>query len=345
MHTKNPKKFIYYPFIHKTLFQLNPKHTHKFTFQQLHHITKTPFKTLIQQKIPTKPINYINLTFKNPLNLTTNLNKNKKYINTLNTIKFKSIKINTITPHPQPNNNKPHLFHLINTKNLINHINFNNLNINNLIKNIKKTHYNNILNININKNKNTPIKQNKNNYLIYIKKIYTYTKYITINISSPNTPKLHTLQYNKTLNNLLTTIKNKQNNLQTIHHKYIPITIKITPNLSKKKLIQITNNLIHHNINNIITTNTTLNHSLIQKIKNYNQTNNLNNHPLQLKNTKIIHHLSLKLNNHLPIININNINSIITTHKKITTNTSLIQIYSNFIFKNPPLIKKIITHI
>lgn len=224
-------------------------------------------------------------------------------------------------------------------------MNFNNLNINNLIKNIKKTHYNNILNININKNKNTPIKQNKNNYLIYIKKIYTYTKYITINISSPNTPKLHTLQYNKTLNNLLTTIKNKQNNLQTIHHKYIPITIKIAPNLSKKKLIQITNNLIHHNINNIITTNTTLNHSLIQKIKNYNQTNNLNNHPLQLKSTKIIHHLSLKLNNHLPIININNINSIITTHKKITTNTSLIQIYSNFIFKNPPLIKKIITHI
>ncbi|MGS3508944.1 quinone-dependent dihydroorotate dehydrogenase [Escherichia coli] len=336
---------MYYPFVRKALFQLDPERAHEFTFQQLRRITGTPFEALVRQKVPAKPVNCMGLTFKNPLGLATGLDKDGECIDALGAMGFGSIEIGTVTPRPQPGNDKPRLFRLVDAEGLINRMGFNNLGVDNLIENVKKAHYDGVLGINIGKNKDTPVEQGKDDYLICMDKIYPYAGYIAINISSPNTPGLRTLQYGEALDDLLIAIKNKQNDLQKIHQKYVPIAVKIAPDLSEEELIQVADSLVRHNIDGVIATNTTLDRSLVQGMKNCDQTGGLSGRPLQLKSTEIIRRLSQELNGRLPIIGVGGIDSVIAAREKIAAGATLVQIYSGFIFKGPPLIKEIVSNI
>ncbi|HGD8054307.1 TPA: quinone-dependent dihydroorotate dehydrogenase [Escherichia coli] len=336
---------MYYPFVRKALFQLDPERAHEFTFQQLRRITGTPFEALVRQKVPAKPVNCMGLTFKNPLGLAAGLDKDGECIDALGAMGFGSIEIGTVTPRPQPGNDKPRLFRLVDAEGLINRMGFNNLGVDNLIENVKKAHYDGVLGINIGKNKDTPVEQGKDDYLICMDKIYPYAGYIAINISSPNTPGLRTLQYGEALDDLLIAIKNKQNDLQKIHQKYVPIAVKIAPDLSEEELIQVADSLVRHNIDGVIATNTTLDRSLVQGMKNCDQTGGLSGRPLQLKSTEIIRRLSQELNGRLPIIGVGGIDSVIAAGEKIAAGATLVQIYSGFIFKGPPLIKEIVSNI
>ncbi|HDW0806712.1 TPA: quinone-dependent dihydroorotate dehydrogenase [Escherichia coli] len=336
---------MYYPFVRKALFQLDPERAHEFTFQQLRRITGTPFEVLVRQKVPAKPVNCMGLTFKNPLGLAAGLDKDGECIDALGAMGFGSIEIGTVTPRPQPGNDKPRLFRLVDAEGLINRMGFNNLGVDNLIENVKKAHYDGVLGINIGKNKDTPVEQGKDDYLICMDKIYPYAGYIAINISSPNTPGLRTLQYGEALDDLLIAIKNKQNDLQKIHQKYVPIAVKIAPDLSEEELIQVADSLVRHNIDGVIATNTTLDRSLVQGMKNCDQTGGLSGRPLQLKSTEIIRRLSQELNGRLPIIGVGGIDSVIAAREKIAAGATLVQIYSGFIFKGPPLIKEIVSNI
>ncbi|EFL9438461.1 quinone-dependent dihydroorotate dehydrogenase [Escherichia coli] len=336
---------MYYPFVRKALFQLDPERAHEFTFQQLRRITGTPFEALVRQKVPAKPVNCMGLTFKNPLGLAAGLDKDGECIDALGAMEFGSIEIGTVTPRPQPGNDKPRLFRLVDAEGLINRMGFNNLGVDNLIENVKKAHYDGVLGINIGKNKDTPVEQGKDDYLICMDKIYPYAGYIAINISSPNTPGLRTLQYGEALDDLLIAIKNKQNDLQKIHQKYVPIAVKIAPDLSEEELIQVADSLVRHNIDGVIATNTTLDRSLVQGMKNCDQTGGLSGRPLQLKSTEIIRRLSQELNGRLPIIGVGGIDSVIAAREKIAAGATLVQIYSGFIFKGPPLIKEIVSNI
>ncbi|EOK9633728.1 quinone-dependent dihydroorotate dehydrogenase [Escherichia coli] len=336
---------MYYPFVRKALFQLDPERAHEFTFQQLRRITGTPFEALVRQKVPAKPVNCMGLTFKNPLGLAAGLDKDGECIDALGAMGFGSIEIGTVTPRPQPGNDKPRLFRLVDAEGLINRMGFNNLGVDNLIENVKKAHYDGVLGINIGKNKYTPVEQGKDDYLICMDKIYPYAGYIAINISSPNTPGLRTLQYGEALDDLLIAIKNKQNDLQKIHQKYVPIAVKIAPDLSEEELIQVADSLVRHNIDGVIATNTTLDRSLVQGMKNCDQTGGLSGRPLQLKSTEIIRRLSQELNGRLPIIGVGGIDSVIAAREKIAAGATLVQIYSGFIFKGPPLIKEIVSNI
>lgn len=336
---------MYYPFVRKALFQLDPERAHEFTFQQLRRITGTPFEALVRQKVPAKPVNCMGLTFKNPLGLAAGLDKDGECIDALGAMGFGSIEIGTVTPRPQPGNDKPRLFRLVDAEGLINRMGFNNLGVDNLIENVKKAHYDGVLGINIGKNKDTPVEQGKDDYLICMDKIYPCAGYIAINISSPNTPGLRTLQYGEALDDLLIAIKNKQNDLQKIHQKYVPIAVKIAPDLSEEELIQVADSLVRHNIDGVIATNTTLDRSLVQGMKNCDQTGGLSGRPLQLKSTEIIRRLSQELNGRLPIIGVGGIDSVIAAREKIAAGATLVQIYSGFIFKGPPLIKEIVSNI
>ncbi|EHN3577069.1 quinone-dependent dihydroorotate dehydrogenase [Escherichia coli] len=336
---------MYYPFVRKALFQLDPERAHEFTFQQLRRITGTPFEALVRQKVPAKPVNCMGLTFKNPLGLAAGLDKDGECIDALGAMGFGSIEIGTVTPRPQPGNDKPRLFRLVDAEGLINRMGFNNLGVDNLIENVKKAHYDGVLGINIGKNKDTPVEQGKDDYLICMDKIYPYAGYIAINISSPNTPGLRTLQYGEALDDLLIAIKNKQNDLQKIHQKYVPIAVKIAPDISEEELIQVADSLVRHNIDGVIATNTTLDRSLVQGMKNCDQTGGLSGRPLQLKSTEIIRRLSQELNGRLPIIGVGGIDSVIAAREKIAAGATLVQIYSGFIFKGPPLIKEIVSNI
>ncbi|NIY47096.1 quinone-dependent dihydroorotate dehydrogenase [Cedecea colo] len=336
---------MYYPFVRKALFQLDPERAHEVTFQQLRRVTGTPLEWLVRQNVPSKPVSCMGLNFKNPLGLAAGLDKNGECIDALGAMGFGAIEIGTVTPRPQPGNDKPRLFRLVEAEGLINRMGFNNLGVDNLVENVKKAHFDGVLGINIGKNKDTPVEQGKDDYLICMDKIYPYAGYIAINISSPNTPGLRSLQYGEALDDLLIALKNKQQALQELHHKYVPIAVKIAPDLSVEELVQVADSLVRHNIDGVIATNTTLDRSLVQGMKYCNETGGLSGRPVQLKSTEIIRRLAQELNGRLPIIGVGGIDSVIAAREKLAAGATLIQIYSGFIFKGPPLIKDIVTHL
>jgi dihydroorotate dehydrogenase len=334
---------MYYPFVRKALFKLDPERAHEVTFQQLRRVSGTPLEWLVRQNVPSKPVTCMGLTFKNPLGLAAGLDKNGECIDALGAMGFGSIEIGTVTPRPQSGNDKPRIFRLVEAEGLINRMGFNNHGVDNLVENVKKSHFDGVLGINIGKNKDTPVEQGKDDYLICMDKIYPYAGYIAINISSPNTPGLRTLQYGDALDDLLSAIKNKQQALQELHHKYVPVAVKIAPDLSEEELIQVADSLVRHNIDGVIATNTTLDRSLVQGMKYCDEMGGLSGRPVQLKSTEIIRRLSQELNGRLPIIGVGGIDSVIAAREKMAAGASLVQIYSGFIFKGPPLIKEIIS--
>lgn len=336
---------MYYPLIRKVLFQLDPERAHEVTFRQLRRISGTPFEFFIRQSLPTKPVSCMGLSFKNPLGLAAGLDKDGECIDALGAMGFGFIEVGTVTPRPQPGNDKPRLFRVIEAEGLINRMGFNNHGVDNLVENVKKSHFDGILGINIGKNKDTPVEQAKEDYLICMDKVYSHAGYIAVNISSPNTPGLRSLQYGEALDDLLDAIKNKQAQLHERHQKYVPVAVKISPDLAEEELVQIADSLVRHNIDGVIATNTTLEQKLIHGLNYSGQMGGLSGRPLQLRSTEVIRRLSQELQNRLPIIGVGGIDSLIAAREKIEAGATLVQIYSGFIFHGPRLIKDIVTHI
>ncbi|MBP1128972.1 MULTISPECIES: quinone-dependent dihydroorotate dehydrogenase [Serratia] len=336
---------MYYPLIRKALFQLDPERAHELTFQQLRRVTGTPLEFLIRQAVPTKPVSCMGLSFKNPLGLAAGLDKDGECIDAFGAMGFGFVEVGTVTPRPQSGNDKPRLFRVVEAEGLINRMGFNNQGVDNLVENVKKSHFGGILGINIGKNKDTPVEQGKDDYLICMDKVYPYAGYIAINISSPNTPGLRSLQYGDALDDLLAAIKNKQQELHARHHKYVPVAVKIAPDLSEEELIQIADSLVRHNIDGVIATNTTLDRKLIQGLNYCEQMGGLSGRPLQASSTDVIRRLSHELQGRLPIIGVGGIDSLMAAREKMAAGASLVQIYSGFIFKGPRLIKDIVNYI
>ncbi|AWK14516.1 quinone-dependent dihydroorotate dehydrogenase [Candidatus Fukatsuia symbiotica] len=336
---------MYYSLVRKILFQLDAERVHELTLRGLQRMTGTPLAFLLRQSVPTKAVNCMGLSFKNPLGLAAGLDKNGECINILAAMGFGFIEIGTVTPRAQPGNDKPRLFRVSTAEGIINRMGFNNKGVDNLINNVKKAHFSGILGINIGKNKDTPVEQGKDDYLICMDKIYPYAGYIAINISSPNTPELRSLQYGDALDDLLAAIKNKQTELHQQYGKYVPIAVKIAPDLTEEELIQIADTLIRHKIDGVIATNTTLDRSLIQGLPYCEQSGGLSGRPLQLSSTTIIRRLSQELQGRLPIIGVGGIDSLIAAREKIAAGATLIQIYSGLIFHGPKLIKHILADI
>lgn len=336
---------MYYPIIRKALFQLDPEHAHELTFRQLRRVTGTPLEFFVRQSVPVKPVSCMGLSFKNPLGLAAGLDKNGECIDAFGIMGFGHVEVGTVTPRPQLGNDKPRLFRIIEADGLINRMGFNNLGVDNLVENVKKSHFGGIIGINIGKNKDTPVEQGKDDYLICMDKVYPYAGYIAINISSPNTPGLRSLQYGEALDDLLIAIKNKQYELQARHHRYVPVAVKIAPDLSEEELIQIADSLVRHNIDGVIATNTTLDRKLIQGLNHCEQSGGLSGRPLQLRSTEVIRRLSTELQGHLPIIGVGGIDSLTAAREKMGAGASLVQVYSGFIFHGPSLIKDIVNHI
>lgn len=336
---------MYYPFVRKALFQLDAERAHELTLQQLQRVTGTPLMHLVRQSLPFKPVNCMGLTFKNPLGLAAGLDKNGECIDAFGAMGFGFIEIGTVTPRAQLGNDKPRMFRVLEAEGIINRMGFNNLGVDNLIENVKKSHFDGVLGINIGKNKDTPVETGKEDYLTCMDKIYAYAGYIAINISSPNTPGLRTLQYGEALDDLLSAVKQKQKDLEALHHKYVPVAVKIAPDLTEEELVQVANSLVRHNIDGVIATNTTLDRSLVSGLKYAEEAGGLSGRPVQLRSTEIIRSLSKELQGRLPVIGVGGIDSLVSAREKIAAGASLVQIYSGFIYKGPPLIKEIVTHL
>lgn len=336
---------MFYPLVRKALFKLDAERAHELTFQQLRFISGTPLEMMIRQQVASRPVKCMGLTFKNGLGLAAGLDKNGECINAFAAMGFGFIEVGTVTPRPQAGNDKPRMFRLPEAEGIINRMGFNNLGVDHLVENVKKARFDGILGINIGKNKDTAVENGKDDYLICMEKVYAHAGYIAINISSPNTPGLRTLQYGEALDELLAAIKAKQGELEKRHLKYVPVAVKIAPDLSEEELVQIADSLVRHGIDGVIATNTTLDRSLVSGLKFSEETGGLSGRPVQSRSTEVIRRLAVELNGRLPIIGVGGIDSLTAAREKIAAGATLVQIYSGFIYKGPPLIKEIVNHL
>jgi len=297
--------------------------------------------TFVQKKTYCKPRIIFGITFNNPIGLAAGLDKNAEYIDCLSKLGFGFIEVGTVTPRPQPGNPKPRSFRLTEEKGIINRFGFNNDGIDKVINNIKKSSFKGILGINIGKNFDTPIDKAVDDYLLCFRKSYLFASYIVLNVSSPNTKNLRTLQSGENLNALLKTIKDEQKKLTKKYRKYVPFLLKISPDNSEFQLRIICKLLVKYKIDGIIATNTTISRSDVNKSPFRDELGGLSGLPLRSSSLKTLKLLKKILKGKIPIIGVGGVMSAIDGKEKMENGADLIQIYSGLIFKGHKLIHEL----
>jgi dihydroorotate dehydrogenase len=334
-----------YPLIQKLLFTQDAEWSHDFTINWLKRTQNSLLDCVYKQNLVDKPVQVLGLTFKNPVGLAAGLDKNGECIDAFAAMGFGFIEIGTVTPKPQPGNDKPRMFRLPAGQAIINRMGFNNKGVDNLIENVKRAKYTGILGINIGKNKDTPEDQALQDYLICLRKVYNHASYITVNISSPNTPGLRNLQHGQALDELLLGLKTEQKLLETQYSKYVPILVKIAPDLSDQEIVDMSNSLINAKIDGVIATNTTLDRTEVLGQQNAQEMGGLSGAVLTAKSQAVTEKICNVIAGRIPVIGVGGIHSATSAKERISAGSSLIQLYSSLIYKGPKVIKEIVDSI
>jgi dihydroorotate dehydrogenase len=334
---------MFYPIAQKLMFACDAEWSHNFALGSLKHLAHTPAAGLWRQTLPLKPVTVAGIHFDNPLGLAAGLDKNAECIDAFGQMGFGFIEVGTVTPKPQLGNDKPRIFRLPQSQAIINRMGFNNKGVDYLVENVKKASYKGVLGINIGKNKDTPNEQGKDDYVHCMRKVYTHASYITVNISSPNTPGLRDLQFGDALYDLLQSVKNEQLDLQAQHDKYVPVFVKIAPDMDLVAVNQVAETLLRSKMDGFIATNTTLDRSLVQGQRYADEAGGLSGLPVRDKSTEVLRQLRAAVGAAMPIIGVGGISDAQSAQDKLNAGANLLQVYTGFIYKGPQLLKQIVT--
>lgn len=318
------------------LFSLAPERAHELTLSLLKSSHKMG---LMRQKTVAKPVTCMGIEFPNPVGLAAGLDKNGAYIDALAGLGFGFIEIGTITPRPQAGNPHPRLFRIPQAKAIINRMGFNNDGVDQLIENVKAAKFKGILGINIGKNADTPVENAVDDYLICLEKVYNYASYITVNISSPNTKNLRSLQSGDALTELLQTLKQRQLELAEEHQHYVPLVLKVAPDLDPEDIQFIAKQLLQFKIDGLIVTNTTLSREGVENLPHGDEAGGLSGAPVFEKSTACLAAFSAALKDEIPLIGVGGILSGEQAVAKKNAGASLVQVYSGLIYAGPELVQ------
>ncbi|MBP2546595.1 quinone-dependent dihydroorotate dehydrogenase [Acinetobacter guillouiae] len=318
------------------LFSLAPERAHELTLSMLKSAHKMG---AIRQTVAAKPVTCMGIEFPNPVGLAAGLDKNGSYIDALAGLGFGFIEIGTITPKPQEGNPKPRLFRIPQAKAIINRMGFNNDGVDQLVENVKAAKFKGILGINIGKNATTPVEDAVSDYLVCLEKVYNYASYITVNISSPNTKNLRSLQSGHALTELLETLKKRQLELAEELQHYVPLVLKVAPDLEVSDIEFIASQLLQFKIDGLIVTNTTLSREGVEGLPFGDEAGGLSGAPVFEKSTACLAAFSKILQGKIPLIGVGGILSGEQAVAKQQAGASLVQIYSGMIYTGPTLIK------
>ena len=323
------------------VFMLDPEIAHGLTLASL-DVAHTLGLLKLRAPAANKPVRVMGLDFPNAVGLAAGLDKNGAHINALAALGFGFIEIGTVTPRPQPGNPKPRLFRLPQAAAIINRMGFNNLGVDHLVRKVTAAGFGGVLGINIGKNKDTPNERAVDDYLACLDKVYAHASYVTVNISSPNTHNLRELQKDDALDALLSAIKLRQATLAEQHGKYIPIALKIAPDLDEAQIAAIAALLMVHRMDAVIATNTTLARDAVQGLPHANEAGGLSGLPVRAASTRVIRSLAHHLKGEVPIIGVGGINSGADALEKIAAGAQLVQLYSGLVYQGPTLIRECI---
>lgn len=329
-----------YQHIRDVLFRFDAETSHELSLDLLGAAERLRLLGLFAPKVASNPVQVMGLTFDNPVGLAAGLDKNGDYFNALGALGFGFVEIGTITPRPQPGNPQPRLFRIPEAQAIINRMGFNNKGVDHLVAQVKKRRYKGILGINIGKNAVTPVENAVDDYLICLRKVYDYADYITVNISSPNTPGLRNLQFGDSLSQLLAPLKQEQTRLHQATGRYVPIAVKIAPDMDESEIHQVAGVLVQEEMDAVIATNTTISRVGVEGYANATETGGLSGLPVRDKSTFVIRTLNASLGGKLPIIGAGGILDGASAADKIRAGASLVQVYSGFIYEGPSLISR-----
>ncbi|MCM8568030.1 quinone-dependent dihydroorotate dehydrogenase [Gramella jeungdoensis] len=331
---------MYKSLIRPALFKFDPEKVHYFTFDFLRKFCRMPgavpfLRSKFQVDDPRLEREIFGLKFKNPVGLAAGFDKDAKLYNELSALGFGFIEVGTVTPKPQPGNEKKRLFRLREDSAIINRMGFNNEGVEQMVERLKKNK-NVIIGGNIGKNKITPNEKAVDDYVYSFEALFNHVNYFVVNVSSPNTPNLRELQDKDPLKNLLNTLQER--NAAKANPK--PILLKIAPDLTDDQLMDIIEIVQETKIAGVIATNTTISREGLKSENKY-ETGGLSGKPLTKRSTEVIRFLSEKSNNSFPIIGVGGIHSAEDAIEKLEAGASLVQLYTGFIYEGPALIRDI----
>ena len=328
-----------YAALRPLLFCLDGERAHDLTLSALDrasslHLLPPP------RPLPGRPVRCMGLDFPNPVGLAAGLDKNGSHVDGLASFGFGFLEVGTVTPRPQPGNPKPRMFRIPQARAVVNRMGFNNEGIDALLRNVSRMRYRGILGINVGKNFDTPIERAVDDYLVGLRKAYPVAHYVTVNISSPNTKNLRSLQEPGALDPLLQALKEEQARLAQQHGRQVPIALKIAPDLDESQIDVIADRLIAHRIDAVIATNTTLSREGVAGLPGAEEAGGLSGAPLRDRATAVVRSLAKRLTGKVPIIAAGGVLSGADAREKLESGATLVQIYSGLVYRGPGLVRE-----
>ena len=333
-----------YALLRPFLFNMDPEHAHEMTLSLLDKAHKARVLGLIYGQ-SMQPTDCMGLQFSNPVGLAAGLDKNGDYIDALAELGFGFIEVGTVTPKAQIGNDRPRLFRLKQADAIINRMGFNNEGVDYLIENVKRCKYKGNIGINIGKNAATPVEQAADDYVYCLERVYPHASYITVNISSPNTKNLRDLQSGEALTRLLDIIKNRHNQLATEYGFYVPMVLKVAPDLEPLQVDYISQQLLDFEIDGLIATNTTLSRVGVEDLPDGDQMGGLSGRPVSHISTQILQQFADQLDGKVALIGVGGIDSGAKAVKKIEAGADMVQLYTGLIYRGPGLVQSCIQSI
>lgn len=328
-----------YASLQSLLFRFEPETSHGLSMSAIDMAESTGLSQLIYRQV-NAPVQVMGIQFPNAVGLAAGLDKNAEHIDGLAALGFGFIEVGTVTPRPQPGNPKPRLFRIPEHQAIINRMGFNNLGVDYLLKQVDNSQFGGVLGINIGKNFDTPVERATDDYLLCMRKVYSRASYITVNVSSPNTPGLRSLQFGESLNQLLEALKQEQAKLADYYGRYVPVAVKIAPDMDQQEIEMVAKALVDYRLDGVIATNTTLERKAVQSSPIAQEAGGLSGAPVRRRSTQVISSLAKALDGALPIIGVGGICEGRDAAEKIRAGASLVQIYSGFIYRGPALINE-----
>ena len=331
-----------YPIARSVFFRLDPERAHDVTMEALARLQNTPAQCAWQQTRVDNPLTLAGLRFPNRVGLAAGLDKNGRCIDGLGAMGFGFIEVGTVTPKAQPGNPKPRMFRLPAAEALINRLGFNNDGLPAFIANVQRARTfrqrGGILGLNIGKNAATPIERAVDDYLIGLDGVYPHADYVTVNISSPNTKNLRALQSDEALDALLSALQARRLELAAAQGRSVPMFVKIAPDLDDAQVALIAATLQRNRIDGVIATNTTIARDAVKGLPHAEETGGLSGRPVFAASNRVIAQLRAALGKGFPIIGVGGVLSGADAAAKVAAGADLVQIYTGFIYKGPPLV-------
>jgi len=330
------------------LFSLDPEAAHELTLDGLARTQNTPLDCFYASRRIDDPVALAGLTFPNRIGLAAGLDKNARCIDAFAAMGFGFVEVGTVTPKAQSGNPKPRMFRLPERDALINRLGFNNEGLDAFVANVTRARFRRkrslggpmLLGLNIGKNASTPIERAVDDYLACLDGVYPHADYVTINISSPNTANLRSLQSDEALDALLGTLAARRAELAAQHGKRVPLFVKIAPDLDTAQVQVIAATLLRHGMDGVIATNTTLARDAVAGLAHAEEAGGLSGAPVREASNHVIALLRAALGPAFPIIGVGGVLSGADAIAKRQAGADVVQIYTGLIYRGPALVRE-----